>query len=344
MATKKAFSTENIPPRTLVLGIFAPYNKMTSVQDYFDEFESLVDTLGVEPTEKIFIRLRSIDKATFLTKGKLHEVAEACEKLEIERVICSEILRPLQRRALEDHLECEIIDREELILQIFKRSAMTSEGKVQVEMAEVELMKTRLAGRGQGLAQQLGVIGGKGPGETYKEKIRRYLEEKMHQAKKHLKILEHARETQRKRRVRSGVPQFCLVGYTNAGKSSILNVLTKSDVLEEDKLFATLDTTTRELFLEKKGKVLLSDTIGFISQLPHQLINAFHATLDELKYADLLIHVIDISNHAWEDQIATVEKTLEEIGVHDCPILNVFNKSDKLSESQMDFLLTDIER
>jgi GTP-binding protein HflX len=212
----------------------------------------------------------------------------------------SEPLSTLQQRNLEDSLNCQIMGREHLILEIFKKSAHTAEGKIQVEMAEVEFLKTRIIGRGKEYAQQLGVIGTIGPGETATEKMRRVFADKLRQAKQKLETLQKSRENQRKKRLDSNLPLFCIIGYTNAGKSSLMNRLTKSAVLTEDKLFATLDTTTREFFI------------------------------DELKFANMLLHVVDISNPEWRSQIEIVNDTLKEIGVEK-PILYVFNKTDKVA-------------
>jgi GTPase len=341
MASKKPTSTKAQKTRVLLLGIHAPYNKSIDREDYFDEFLSLVKTAGIEYHAAFFTKLRSIDKGRFLTKGKLQDLLTECEKNDVEEIICSEILTPLQERNLEEMTGKKVFDREELILEIFRNSAHSAEGKIQVEMAEIEYFKTRVAGKGTQLAQQAGHIGARGPGETAKEYILRHLAEKTRQAKKRLKTLQKSRDIQRKRRLESNVPLVCLVGYTNAGKSTILNQLTKSDVLVEDKLFATLDTTTRELFVDKK--VLLSDTVGFISHLPHHLIEAFKSTLDELQYAHLLLHVVDTSNHAWKNQIQIVEKTLCDLGDENKKVLYIFNKMDKVPEESKEALLEEIQ-
>ena len=256
---------------------------------------------------------------------------------QIEVIIFSEQLNPLQERNLEDVLNCSIMDREQLILEIFKKSAHTAEGKVQVEMAEAEFLKTRIIGKGVEYSQQLGVIGTKGPGETATEKMRRVLADRLRQAKQKLDTLQKARENQRKRRLSSGTPQVCIIGYTNAGKSSLLNVLTKSTVLAENKLFATLDTTTREYYVGGKTKILLSDTVGFISQLPHKLVQAFKSTLDELRYADLLLHVVDASNPEWRGQIVVVNDTIKELDIEK-PMIYVMNKIDLLNAEQLEQL------
>lgn len=320
-------------PKTLLVGVYTPNNQIGDPDYYYQEFLSLVKTLGLPYDMTYFTKLRAPDNNMFLTKGKLEELSKFCQDNKIEHAVISELLTPLQERNLEGAIGCLISDREQLILEIFKKSAHTSEGKIQVEMAEIEYLKTRIIGRGKELAQQAGIIGTRGPGETAKEEVKRHFAEKLRQAKKRLETLEKSRAVQRQQRVGSNMPMVCIIGYTNAGKSSLLNRLTKSNVLAEDKLFATLDTTTRELFITDKKRVLLSDTVGFISQLPHNLIAAFRSTLDELHYANLLLHVVDISNPAWQSQIKVVHQTLDELDVHQ-PMLYVFNKIDQLNDEQ----------
>jgi len=318
--------------RTLLLGVHT-YQIQQSPPHYFEEFESLVRTAGIKPIHRLFIRMREFDIATFFTKGKLEEIINTVKEHKITEVVVSTHLSPLQERNLQEMVGCTVFDRTQLILEIFKQAAHSSEGKIQVEMAELEYLKTRLAGRGREMAQQEGFVGAVGPGETQKEHLRRYYEGKLVQARKRLKQLAQSRETQRKLRLRKQIPLVCLVGYTNAGKSSLLNALTKSEVLVEDKLFATLDTTTRELYLAPHKKVLIADTVGFISQLSHQLIEAFKSTLEELKYAQMLVHVVDSANPAWKEQIETVRKTLKDLGAT-APLLYAFNKIDRLSSEE----------
>lgn len=327
---KESTDTAEHLPRTLVVGVYTPGLKHEA-SHYFEEFSRLVETANIEQENKLYIKLRSVDNAFFFTKGKLQELNEYCQKHDIEHVVISSLLTPLQERNLEDILGCKVYGRAELILNIFQKAAHSAEGKIQVEMAILAHLKTRMSGRGQEMAQQEGYVGARGPGESGKESLRRYYEEKIRQAKKRLATLAKSREVQRKQRLRRGIDLVCLVGYTNSGKSSMLNLLTKSDVLAEDKLFATLDTTTRELFLPPDKKVLLSDTVGFISQLPHNLIEAFKSTLDELRYARLLVHVIDANHPAWHDQVAVVQKTLKDLDIT-APVINVFNKIDCLDE------------
>lgn len=341
-ARKKTYETADREPRTLIIGVHTP----TLRQDpsyYFDEFMQLVKTAQITPEKTLHVKLRSIDQAMFFTKGKLHDIIEFCTKHKIEAVVVSSLLSAMQERNLEDILGCKVFDRAELIIEIFNRAATSAEGKIQVEMAYLEHLKSRLAGRGKEMAQQEGFVGARGPGESMKEELRRYYEEKMRQARKRLAQVAKTREVQRKQRLRRGVPLVCLVGYTNAGKSSILNTLTKSDVLAEDKLFATLDTTTRELFIGHDKKVLIADTVGFISQLPPRLVEAFKSTLDELTYASHLLHVIDASNKAWRDQIAVVNETLKDLKVT-APVIHVFNKVDLLDDDERASLAQEAQR
>lgn len=328
-------------PATLLVGILSPQHTPSYPDAYFQEFLSLAHTNQIDTTHNMFIKLRSIDAGYYLTKGKLEEIRDYCEKEKIERVIFSESLSPQQERNLEDLLNCTIVDRTELILQIFEKAAHTAEGKIQVEMAALKYRKSRLAGKGVHLGQQRGGFGFyAGPGETAKEREMQYIEGLLIKLEKNLDHLNQIRATQRKQRLENNVPHVCLVGYTNAGKSSILNALTHSNVLAEDKLFATLDTTTRELFINHKKIGLISDTVGFIQNLPHQLIAAFKSTLHELQYAHLLLHVIDLSDPNWKDHIKVTQKTLKDLGV-DKPTLFVFNKIDKINEN--DHIFTEVE-
>lgn len=326
--TKPAFYETKQKAKTLLLGVEAPYHKGDMVS-YNEEFLNLARTVGIPRDHALFIKIRLTDPGYFLTKGKLEEVKKYCDENGIEEVIISEILTPQQERNLTDFLECPIIDRTFLILQIFNRSAHSAEGKAQVETAMLEYQKSRLKGKGIHMGQQEGVHGLRGgPGETAKESERRALDYEIENYKRQLNRIQKNRDTQRKQRLASGLPLFCLIGYTNAGKSTLLNALAKGNVLAEDKLFATLDTTTREFFIDGQKKALLSDTVGFIQQLPHQLIEAFKSTLSELKHSDLLLQVIDVADSNWEGQIKVVQDILEDLHIKK-EMIYLFNKVDK---------------
>ncbi len=319
-------------PTTLVVGVHAPYNRSTSIDSYFEEFLNLIKTDGVSYTEALFIKLREIDPGYFFSKGKLEDIKKVCDTHAVEQVIVSERLSPQQTRNLEDYLACTILDRTDLILEIFQKGALSAEGKTQVAIALLQQQKSRLAGKGIHLSQQEGAVGLRGgPGETAKERERRHIESQILRLKQELKHIQKSRDVQRKQRLGRHVPTICLIGYTNAGKSTILNTLTKSNVLAEDKLFATLDTTTRALFINSIQKGVLSDTVGFIQQLPPHLIEAFKSTLSELHYADLLLQVIDLSDRNWESHIKVVHHILNELDVHKS-MLYVFNKADKAGD------------
>ncbi len=341
MAKPQNILTHRPQPKTLLLGVYAPYNTTSNMESYFEEFVNLATTNGIVADESLFIRLREIEPGTFITSGKLETIIDVCQDNKIERVIVSEQLSGLQERNLADVLNVEIIDRTQLILEIFEKAALSAEGKTQVEIAMLKYAKSRLAGKGIHLAQQAGKTGGRmvgcrGPGERAKELERRFIETNILKLRERLQKIEKVRATQRKRRLDTQTPQICLIGYTNTGKSTILNSLTKSSVIAQDRPFSTLDTTTRELFINGKKIGIISDTVGFIQNLPHQLINAFKATLEELQYADLLLHVIDLSDPNWESQIRVVHEILEELEVEK-PMIYVFNKIDQIPDISLFF-------
>jgi GTP-binding protein HflX len=320
-------------PKTVIIGVTTPLNRSLDMDSYFNEFASLVETNGTPYDMELFIKLRTVDPSYFLSKGKLVELKAFVEEHDIKQIIFSEILTAQQERNLDTYLNCIIYDRTRLILEIFEKSAHSAEGKAQVAIAKLKFEKSRLAGKGIHLSQQSGVRGQRGGfGETLKERETRHIEGTINQLKKQLDKIQQSRETQRKTRLANKIPHICLIGYTNAGKSTILNTLTKSDVLAEDKLFATLDTTTRKLFINSTYKGILSDTVGFIQQLPHQLIEAFKSTLSELQYADLLLQVVDVADTNWQSHIMVVKNILADLNV-DKPMLYVFNKSDRLDDA-----------
>lgn len=330
--SQNALTDNNV--KVLLIGVQAPDNHTHDIQSYYKEFINLAQTLGVRDYETTFVKLRSYDNKYFFTQGKLEELKAVYDKSEATEIIISDKLNGQQERNLQDYFECRIFDRTRLILAIFEKAAISAAGKLQVEIAQLELLKTRLAGHGIHLEQQAGSIGVKGPGETLKEETSRHLERLVLTAKRKIAQLDKVRDTQRKRRLDHDLDHVCLIGYTNAGKSSILNMLTNSDVLAEDKLFATLDTTTRQLYINHKKCGLISDTVGFIQNLPHQLIDSFKSTLSELNYADLLLQVVDISDSNWKAHIKVVLATLKEIKVHK-DMLFVFNKSDLLTPEEL---------
>lgn len=340
MAKRETVSTAS-QKKTLLIGVHAPYNKTDDIQAYYDEFINLAASYGITNYININIKLRTIDPGYFFTKGKLTEIKAIFDDGAFDDIFISDMLSAQQERNLNDMFDCPILDRTRLILAIFEKSAKTAEGKLQVEIATLEFAKTRVTGHGVHLDQQAGSIGVRsGPGETMKEATLRHLNHSILILKKHIEKLNKARATQRKQRLNQHIPQLCLIGYTNAGKSSILNALTNSNVLAKDQLFATLDTTTRQLIINGKKIGLLSDTVGFIQQLPHQLIASFKSTLAELSYASLLLVVIDISDNNWKSHIDVVLQTLDELNVEK-EILFVFNKIDKLTKKELEQRLSD---
>ncbi|MBN2267011.1 MAG: GTPase HflX [Candidatus Babeliaceae bacterium] len=326
--------TNDDQTRVLIIGVQTPENRLIDTAAYFAEFRQLVESSGIPITQEYYVKLRTIDNAYFFTKGKLDEILALCAEYKIDDVIVSEPLMAHQERNLSKLLDARVFDRTELILDIFERGAQSAEGKLQVEVAKLRHRKSRLAGKGIHLSQQTGRIGTRGPGETQKERELQHIEHHMIKLQKDLEQLEKVRTQQRKRRVSRQIPHISIIGYTNAGKSSILNLLTKSTVLAENRLFATLDTTTRELVVNGVKKGTISDTVGFIQNLPHHLIEAFKSTLADLEFADLLLHVVDISNPNWQHQIKVVFEILSELGVEDKPMLFVFNKVDLLSDEK----------
>lgn len=340
MASRQSSPTVS-HPRTLIVVVHTPQNLTENLDAYADEFVHLVDSNDIQYDAIMKIPLRSIDGAYFFTKGKLQDLIATCNEQQYEQVIISEILSVQQERNISKMLNCQVMDRTGLILSIFEQRATSAEGKLQVELAVLQYKKSRLAGRGISLSQQGGRIGTRGPGETQKERELQHIDHLMVRYRRELERLQQVRATQRKQRIKTRVPLICLVGYTNAGKSSLLNALTHSAIIAENQLFSTLDTTTRELYVEGKKIGLLSDTVGFIQNLPHTLIAAFKSTLHELAYAHLIVHVIDISNPRWRTQRDVVEQILSELEV-DKPVLYVFNKVDLLDPVEQRQLITEL--
>ena len=304
------------------------FNDPIPLEESMAELESLTSTAGASVVETFVQSREKPDGKYFIGTGKAQEILQAVKTLKADIVIFDNELHASQIRNLEELLEVKVVDRTQLILDIFAQHAGSAEGRLQVGLAQAEFSLTRLSGRGIAMSRLGGGIGTRGPGETKIEEDRRKIRKNISMLKKQLEGLRKERHLRRSSRKASGIRTATIVGYTNAGKSSLLNAMTRSDVLVENKLFATLDTTTRKLFLADGGNILISDTVGFIQKLPHQLVDAFKATLDEVTESDILIHVTDASSPYMEDQITAVYQVLEEIGAISKPIITVFNKVD----------------
>lgn len=300
-----------------------------NTEQSLDELEDLASTAGALAVARIIQNREAVHPGTYVGKGKIDEIQAAVYEYDATGIICDDELSPAQLSNLEEALEVKIMDRTLLILDIFAARAATNEGKIQVELAQLRYRATRLVGLRKSLSRLGGGIGTRGPGETKLEMDRRVIHERIGQLKAELdKVVQH-RELTRGQRKKTGIPVVAIVGYTNAGKSTLLNTLTGAGVLEENKLFATLDPTVRSLELEGGQQVLLSDTVGFISKLPHHLVEAFKSTLEEAVYADILLHVVDVSNPRMELQMHTVYETLARLGAGDQPVITAFNKTDQ---------------
>ena len=300
-----------------------------------DELGELAKTAGAEVVGRMIQSREYIHPATYIGKGKITELKELLWETDATGIICDDELTSVQLKNLEQELGCKIIDRTLLILDIFAARAVSSEGKIQVELAQLKYRASRLIGLGNSLSRLGGGIGTRGPGEKKLEMDRRLIRERISRLKKELREVEQHRELIRTQRKDSNLKVAALVGYTSAGKSSLENALTGAGILEDAMLFSTLDTTTRALELEGKQQVLLTDTVGFIRKLPHHLIEAFKSTLEEAKYADIIIHVVDASNPQMDTQMYVVYDTLRQLGVEGKPIITLFNKQDKLESPQM---------
>lgn len=298
------------------------------------ELEDLASTAGAVTVAKVIQNRESIHPGTYVGKGKVDEIRQLIAIYDATGVICYDELSPAQYNNLEQELGCKVMDRTLLILDIFAGRATSSEGKIQVELAQLRYRAARLTGLGNSLSRLGGGIGTRGPGEKKLEMDRRLIKTRISQLKAELADVKKHRELIRGQRKNGRLKVAAIVGYTNAGKSTLLNTLTGAGVLEEDKLFATLDPTTRVLDLPGQQQVLLTDTVGFIRKLPHHLIEAFRSTLEEAKYADILVHVVDASNPWMEEQMYVVYETLKELGVSDKKVITLFNKQDKIENPE----------
>jgi GTP-binding protein HflX len=335
MAKQKLFDTVKSAEYAVLVGVANSQQKFEQAEVYLEELAFLALTAGAEVKNKYLQRLSYPNPRTYIGEGKLQEIAEYVTAHEIDMVIFDDELTPSQIRNLEQTIKCKILDRSNLILDIFASRARTAQAKFQVELAQAQYMLPRLTRMWTHLSKHKGGIGMKGPGESEIETDRRALRTKIDRLKERLALIDKQASTQR--RNRDDKARVALVGYTNVGKSTIMNLLSKSEVFAENKLFATLDSTVRKV-VWPKHTFLLTDTVGFIRKLPHQLVECFKSTLDEIREADLLLHIVDVSHVGFEDQINIVHQTLKEIGARDKPILLVFNKIDELKEP---FILED---
>lgn len=328
------YITKKEQERVVLVGIAIKPGDKTEAEAHLDELELLTQTAGALPVERFLQRVFKPHPTTFVGSGMLKDIKDYVKENRIDTVIFDDELSPSQLRNIERELECKILDRTNLILDIFASRASTAHARIQVELAQYQYLLPRLTRMWTHLERQRGGIGLRGPGETEIETDRRIIRDKIARLKKQLQQIDRQKSIQR--RHRGKLVRVALVGYTNAGKSTLLNLMSKSDVLAEDKLFATLDTTVRKVVV-KNLPFLLADTVGFIHKLPHILVESFKATLDEVREADLLLHIIDASHPGFEEQIRIVNATLKEINAHDKPIFTVFNKIDRLPNSNPAF-------
>jgi GTP-binding protein HflX len=333
MGKQKYYDTALKPERAVLVGVIRPGETQEETKEFLDELAFLVDTAGGVVDRSFTQKMLKPDRATFVGTGKLEEIAAYVKSEEIDMVVFDDELSPSQLRNVERELQVKVLDRSNLILDIFAGRAQTAQAKTQVELAQLQYLLPRLTRLWTHLERQKGGIGMRGPGETQIESDRRMILEKISLLKSRLKLIDKQNETQRKNRAE--LIRVALVGYTNVGKSTIMNMLSKSEVFAENKLFATLDTTVRKVVIENLP-FLLSDTVGFIRKLPHHLVECFKSTLDEVREADILLHVVDVSHANFEDQINVVNETLKELGARDKPIVMVFNKIDAYVSPEVD--------
>ena len=320
--------------------LIAVAERQEEAEESLDELEELAKTAGAETAARVIQIRETPHPATYIGKGKIDEVNALLYGTDATGVICDDELSPAQIGNLERMLDTKVMDRTLLILDIFAGRAYTKEGNIQVELAQLKYRASKLTGQGTALSRLGGGIGTRGPGEKKLEMDRRLIRRRISHLKAELRDVIRHREVQRKQRQRNHVPVICIVGYTNAGKSTLLNYLTNAGVLEENQLFATLDPTTKSLELGSGQTVLLTDTVGFIRKLPHHLVDAFRSTLEEAKYADVILHVADMSNPQMDEQMYVTYETLEELGVLNKTVITVFNKCDKAGE---DLLIRDFK-
>ena len=322
------YEMEEIKEKVILVGVETGGDEPAETS--LDELAELARTAGAEVAGRLIQTRESIHPGTYIGKGKLLELKDLLWETDATGIICDDELTSAQLGSLEAELSCKVIDRTLLILDIFAARAVSGEGKIQVELAQLRYRASRLAGLGKSLSRLGGGIGTRGPGEKKLEMDRRLIRERISRLKRELKDVEKHRELVRSQRKQSGLKTAALVGYTSAGKSSLLNALTDAGILEDAMLFSTLDTTTRSLMLDNTQEILVTDTVGFIRKLPHHLVEAFKSTLEEAKYADIIIHVVDVSNPNMEMQMHVVYETLRELGAEGKPVVTLFNKQDLL--------------
>lgn len=325
------YEMEQIDERVILVGIDT--GNEDAANRSLDELSELAKTAKAAVVGRLIQPRESAHPGTYIGKGKLTELKDLIWETDATGIICDDELTSAQLGNLEEELSCKIIDRTLLILDIFAARAVSGEGKIQVELAQLRYRASRLAGLGRSLSRLGGGIGTRGPGEKKLEMDRRLIRERISRLKKELKDVEKHRELIRTQRKQSGLKVAALVGYTSAGKSSIENALTNAGILEDAMLFSTLDTTTRSLVLDNTQEILVTDTVGFIRKLPHHLVEAFKSTLEEAKYADIIIHVVDASNPQMDEQMHVVYDTLRQLGAADRPVIALFNKQDKLESA-----------
>lgn len=321
---------KTIQERAILVGLNTDCftKEQTATEETLEELEALLETAGGFCTAKVLQNRHTPDSHSFIGNGKAQEIRMLAEATDTTMVIFDNELSPGNIRALEELIGLPVLDRSALILDIFAQRAKTKEGRLQVELAQYKYLLPRLSGMGSSLSRQGGGIGTRGPGETKLESDRRHIRERIYRLEEELEQVRQVRSVQRERRMKNSVPVVAIVGYTNAGKSTLLNQLTGAGIPANNRLFDTLDTTSRQLSVSDNLDVVLSDTVGFIAKLPHHLVNAFRATLEELEYADLLLHVIDASDPNREEHIAVVEKLIAQLAKPGTPVLRCYNKSD----------------
>ena len=329
---EKGYDTTAIEEKVILVGVSERDGDDT--EDSLLELEELVHTAGAEVAGFLIQRRASIHPGTYIGSGKVEELQQLIAETGATGIVCDDELSPAQMKNLEQLLDTKVMDRTLIILDIFASHATSSEGKLQVELAQLRYRLSRLTGFGRSMSRLGGGIGTRGPGEKKLEMDRRLIKDRISQLKHELSELKQHRDVTRAKRQRNQIPVAAIVGYTNAGKSTLLNHLTDAQVIEEDKLFATLDPTTRLLELNNRQQILLTDTVGFIRKLPHQLIEAFKSTLEEAKYADYIVHVVDCSNPQYDKQMHITYQTRDELGVKDKPIVTLFNKQDRRTDSE----------